>query len=92
MTSPKTRCTARLSYHDSVKSALQQTDALFIAHGLGRISRVCRRRRGDAPRSRICVIDGQRMIPDYAELTDLGIAIWLSVRRLSVSFLCVLKK
>ncbi|MFN5934018.1 MAG: UDP binding domain-containing protein, partial [Roseiflexaceae bacterium] len=62
---------AKISYHDSVKHALSGTDALFIAtdweefRGLSRTIE-------QSTHKPYLVIDGRRMIPDYAELTDLG--------------------
>ncbi len=61
----------KISYHESVKNALQATDALFIAtdweefRGLSRTIEL-------HTQQPYLVIDGRRMIPDYAELTDQG--------------------
>jgi UDPglucose 6-dehydrogenase len=61
----------RISYHDSVKSALEGTDMLFIStdweefRGLSRtIEQLC-----PPP---YLIIDGRRMIPDYRELVERG--------------------
>ncbi len=62
---------SRISYHDSVKEALQGSDAVYIStdweefRGLSRtIEKNC-----SAP---YLVIDGRRMLPDYETLVDNG--------------------
>jgi UDPglucose 6-dehydrogenase len=62
---------AKLSYHESVKSALANTDVLVIAtdweefRGLSRTIEL-------NTKKPYLIIDGRRMIPDYAELVALG--------------------
>lgn len=62
---------AKLSYHESVKSALAGTDVLVIAtdweefRGLSRTIEL-------NTKKPYLIIDGRRMIPDYAELVALG--------------------
>ena len=61
----------KISYHDSVKSALDGTDALFIATDWEEFRGLSRTIEQHTQKPYL-VIDGRRMIPDYAELTDLG--------------------
>jgi UDPglucose 6-dehydrogenase len=62
---------AKISYHESVKSALEGTDALVIAtdweefRGLSRTIE-------QYTNQPYLVIDGRRMVPDYAELVAQG--------------------
>ncbi len=62
---------AKLSYHESVKSALANTDVLVIAtdweefRGLSRTIEL-------NTKKPYLIIDGRRMIPDYAELVAQG--------------------
>jgi UDPglucose 6-dehydrogenase len=61
----------KISYHESVKSALHATDALFIATDWEEFRGLSRTIELNAQKPYL-VIDGRRMIPDYAELTDQG--------------------
>jgi UDPglucose 6-dehydrogenase len=61
----------KISYHESVKSALHATDALFIATDWEEFRGLSRTIEMNAQKPYL-VIDGRRMIPDYAELTDQG--------------------
>ncbi|MEM7331501.1 MAG: nucleotide sugar dehydrogenase [Chloroflexota bacterium] len=62
---------SRISYHDSVKEALQGSDAVFISTDWEEFRGLSRTIEKNCPTPYL-VIDGRRMLPDYETLVEKG--------------------